>query len=590
MVRIFHTLWFDRVKRVAFALFMTFFVLAASNAFSQQQASLSLHVSPTSGSLDDTYTFSVTVSGTQNAEYPELIGGEDFDVHLVGPQSSVNIINGRVAAQVTYIYQLNPKREGELLTPAAKIKVAGRELSAEGIALKVIKPTVPQDFDSAERYLLRQTSDKESAVVGEQLVLTLSIYSKTDVDDIKFGDLTFDGFWSTDLGELERGIQDVQGERFRVFRLKKALFPLRSGDLSLPSQRANITVRERMKRSRSGPQGFDLFDPFDDSFFQDFLGTRPLQVTLRSNEAPIKVQPLPLKPSDFPDWGLENVIVGKTDLKLDYNDTAITYGESKTVEVEVRSWGNINPIKEVQLPKAEDLRVYQEAPQLKASEVAGSLYTSLRIKLSLIPLRGGEIRIPPLRLGYYDPASAEYMEARTAEIKFAVNGAPVAKGVEQRIQAPPAIEQSTQLEKKRPPYRDENLLERVSGQVSLGLGLILLAAVLLAVFALLFFTRLRKARAPRKMLRQRIEQAATVSELSSAYRHYLSHTLTRNLNSLSTDELRAVLKREITDRDLLYQALCVVDEFDLLLYGGSSGNGNNLPTLKDKVRQVTETL
>ena len=91
---------------------------------------LTTAVNPTEGTTDDTFTFAVTVDGLENSRPPLLIGGDDFKLSLIGPSSSVTIINGKVSAKITYNYQLIPKRTGDLMTPSVELDLGTQKLSS----------------------------------------------------------------------------------------------------------------------------------------------------------------------------------------------------------------------------------------------------------------------------------------------------------------------------------------------------------------------------------------------------------------------------------------------------------------------------
>ena len=55
-----------------------------------------LTVTPSSGTLQDSYIMRVTVKNGSEVKYPELEGGEDFDILLLGPELQVKITNGIV--------------------------------------------------------------------------------------------------------------------------------------------------------------------------------------------------------------------------------------------------------------------------------------------------------------------------------------------------------------------------------------------------------------------------------------------------------------------------------------------------------------
>ncbi|MCB0340478.1 MAG: BatD family protein, partial [Bdellovibrionales bacterium] len=179
------------------SLFLTI-LITVGVAWAQSTPSVSLEVSPTSGTLDDTFQLVITISGTQNAQYPELHGGEDFEISLIGPESSMQIINGRISAHIAYRYQLTPKRVGELKTPSATISINQESIEVQGTEVKVTQPELNADPASNDRIFFRQTISKDSLFLGEQAINTFEIYTRVNARDIDLVDPTFDGFWTQD--------------------------------------------------------------------------------------------------------------------------------------------------------------------------------------------------------------------------------------------------------------------------------------------------------------------------------------------------------------------------------------------------------
>jgi hypothetical protein len=81
-------------KKLVLIIVIALFGLCLQSGWSQPRVSAT--VSPQSGNMDDQYVFTVQIDGLQQSEYPVLEGGEDFEIMQIGPQSSLQIINGQV--------------------------------------------------------------------------------------------------------------------------------------------------------------------------------------------------------------------------------------------------------------------------------------------------------------------------------------------------------------------------------------------------------------------------------------------------------------------------------------------------------------
>ena len=85
--------------------------------------------------LGEAAQLAVTVKGSQSAE-PNVPHVDGLEIVPVGQQSSVQMINGAVSANVTHIYQVTPNRAGSFTIPAITAAGAG---STQPIAFRVDK-------------------------------------------------------------------------------------------------------------------------------------------------------------------------------------------------------------------------------------------------------------------------------------------------------------------------------------------------------------------------------------------------------------------------------------------------------------------
>ena len=74
------------VKRIFFIVLLLIGSISLV-ATAWAEGKLELEVSPLSGSIDDTFIFSVVASNGNTAGHPYLSGGEDFKLTLLGPRN-----------------------------------------------------------------------------------------------------------------------------------------------------------------------------------------------------------------------------------------------------------------------------------------------------------------------------------------------------------------------------------------------------------------------------------------------------------------------------------------------------------------------
>jgi hypothetical protein len=104
--------------------------------------------------LGDTVALQVVITGSRNAEPPDLSGLRDFEAVYRGPQdmssTMTTIINGRVetTSSITYshLYAITPKRAGRLEFPSLSVVVDGRTFTTRPVTIEVVEPTQAPGF------------------------------------------------------------------------------------------------------------------------------------------------------------------------------------------------------------------------------------------------------------------------------------------------------------------------------------------------------------------------------------------------------------------------------------------------------------
>lgn len=548
-------------------------------------AEVRLEVSPRSGASNEHFTLSVVIDSTEEVGPPVLSQSEDFNVQYIGPQSSVSIINGTVNKRVAFNYRLIPRKEGKLQTPAAQVEVGGKTLQLKSLQVQVAPPSTPRP-DTVPGVRLHQSIEPKSLYIGQQAALTIELETAINLIDPQFVDLSYDGFWSETIAENERSSKVVRGDQYDIVRFRKALFPLRTGSISIPPRRLKTRVRD-FKRNRAFP--FDNLDPFDVDIFDQFFGRGALkEITVESNPLVVEVQALPPQPSALPLWGLSTPIVGETTLSISVPEGRMKVGETKTAEITVVTTGSLSALKGAEIKAPPGLKVYEDAPETKNFESGGALMSRKTFRVSLVPLHGGQIHIPPLELGYFDTTEEKYHIAKSQEILLEVEGPPAEP-------SPHAAPSRAKESRPAPPptsslvYEEESMLERLSARVSPSFALLVAVTLGLMLLLIRFASRRLSAGSAERHSLEKIDQANSVTELNQAFRSHLGFKLQQsNGTELGTEQLRALLPKAAPSKEALFQLHAVLDALDTALYAPNAKS--DLATLRQRARDAARML
>ncbi|RIL12096.1 MAG: hypothetical protein DCC75_01055 [Proteobacteria bacterium] len=566
-------------------------LLYTSLAIAAQPERFYIEVNPSSGTLDDIFVMSVNVEGIEEAAVPLLEGGDDFKLSLIGPRNEVRIVNGKVSSKVSYNYRLIPKHEGILETPAAEIEVGGEKRKAPALKVKVEKSS--QSSAENEDIFVRQSIDKKKLFVGEQALNTLELFSSVRMIDPQISDMIYDDFWSKEIGEEQRSSRIMGGKQYAINRLSRAIFPQKSGELTIPSR----TIRAKVLSSKSY-NPFGGIDPFSDDFFGGLFSTRSYEEkSFRSNSLSVKVLELPAPIGQAAenlrrnDWGNVQVIVGRTELEAKLAEDDLKVGESRTLTIKIESKGNLSSLSKVPLDLGDRIRQYPDSPAVIYQEHGTALWSEKTFKLSLVPLGPGELKIPALKLVWFDPVSESYQIAETSDFKIQVTG----QALSTQSSIPLAESTPTEQAAKPPPaetlkYEPETLLEKLSSQISTGLLAMLLVSLAFCLGIGWLLARWGRAKAAERSWRRKVE---TAPDIDTLYRHFYERLITRLGSQLSggsesgAEALKVLVKARVPDPGRQYELLSLIDKFHQIRFGGEACDREGLNELK-KLVTVTE--
>ncbi len=332
---------------------------------------------------------------------PDL-GAKGFTVE--GPSTSsrtqTSWINGRSSSSVstTYVYYLIASRPGRYKLPVT-VKDGNRTIRAPSVpALEITGTAVTAAATTPAAnalpakargdVFLWATIDKPTLYVGEQLTYTLEVYERLRFQNIHLRELPgFKDFWSEELPEGRPRNASVAGVGYRVHPgLRRALFPQRSGTLTVTPAQVGVGLRRR-------------------------ISGQAIEVT---------VLPLPAE-GQPPGFSGNNVGEYTIDATVDRAKTKL--GEPFTLTVTIKGNGNIRVLDPGEWPELVDMRRYD--PKLEVTQRKGAIIGGdRRYEFLVIPERPGNLEIPPHSVIFFDPETATYETATSKTISITVTGDP----------------------------------------------------------------------------------------------------------------------------------------------------------------------
>lgn len=330
--------------------------------------------------------------------------GSDFNppdfkgfVVLAGPStsSSMQIINGKVSREMSYLYTLKPSSPGKLVIGSATIKANGKRLSTKPLTIEAVKGGKEGVSTAKGEVFVRLEPSKKTAFVGEQLLLDYKLYTTASIDGYDIAEEPeYEGFYAQELRRYDSRTQRevVRGKQFTTKVLRRiALFPQQTGTLTISPLTIQLSVVED---DGGGGGGF---------FFN--RNVKPVLIT--TDPVNIDVKTLP---ADAPETF--SGAVGVYEYAASVNRNMATTDDAVTVTMLISGNGDLKRVEPPVLLLSDSLEVY--APKVveeQINENQGELTGKKVIEYLVLPKYPGNYTIKPA-FSWFDVHKGAY-ETRT---------------------------------------------------------------------------------------------------------------------------------------------------------------------------------
>ena len=386
-----------KMKKAKFYI-MTILVFASQVLFAQ--VSFKTSVSKTTLGLNQRFRieFSVDKQGADNFKPPSFA---DFKV-VGGPSTSVSQswINGKASYSQTYIYILEPKREGEFIIEPATIEYNDEIVTSNAIKLTVSAAIeIPKDPNNPE-YIAQQNIHLVAEVsnlnpyVGEGIyvVYKLFVSQNISVNDWRVSDSPqYNGFWNQDIEVTDINVQTgkYNGEDYRYLVLKRAvLIPQRPGELIVEPMKMDFSVGIPTGRG---------------DFFGNMI-TRNINYATESDIRRVRVKALPEegKPEDF------SGAVGEFEFSVLADKNVLKANDAAQIKVEVKGSGNLKLFEIPKIVTPAELEAYTPEHKEEVTTSLNGLRGSISDSYTVVPQFKGKYKIPETTFSYFNTKDKKY--------------------------------------------------------------------------------------------------------------------------------------------------------------------------------------
>jgi hypothetical protein len=414
--------------KIKYCILLLLFMLGTSMLFAAD-IKFTASVSKTEVGTTEQFQITFTANGTGDHFTPPSFNG--FLV-VSGPNvsTSMMVINGNASASMAYSYELVAVKEGTYTIGPATMVVNGKQLSTNPIKIKVIKgQTAPQNntaaqsgpdnrvtlkkpgTDISKSLFIRAVVGKNTAYVGEQLILNYRLYTRVALvgsEPEKLPDLN--GFYSQDITQknlnqnVQWRIEVYKGVKYNVADMKQTIiFPEHAGNITIDPMIMNFVVRE-------GAESNDPFDRFFDSYSD-------VKYKIKSVPLVIHVKALPEngKPAGF------GGAVGKFAISTGLDKKELKTNESLNYTVKISGSGNLKLLKPPVPDFPTDFEKYDPKTVDTIAQNENGVSGSRTYTYFLIPRHEGSFNVDPVKFSYFDPVAGKYVSLPSHQFPVKVN-------------------------------------------------------------------------------------------------------------------------------------------------------------------------
>ncbi len=366
------------MTRPLLAFILTLMLLAGAPA---QALVVQATLDTTTVTLSDSVVLSVSVDETVDSGKPDFSAlKKDFEILRSGTESSTRLWNGQSSSVTTWRITLRPRRTGTLTIPA---------FTYDGVSSKPLTLTVKGDSPdkakpSSQLVFLDLKVDRQDPWVQEQVIVTLNLYQRVDTNDPSLSWPEGQGYIREKLGATRVYQTVIDGHEFQVTENRFAIFPQKSGDITLPAATFTAFI---------AVGGSAMFDPF--------LNTSGKQIGRRTQEITLRVK---AKPADFPadaSWLPSPRVLMEDTVTPDKSEFRV--GEPITRTITLQAHGIAPSVLPPLPPPAGDgYKVYPEKAKTAGAPVDEGYVSQRQEAQAFIPTRPGPLVLPAIEVRFWN--------------------------------------------------------------------------------------------------------------------------------------------------------------------------------------------
>ncbi len=317
---------------------------------------------------------------------------KDFTILNQAQQQSTQIINWERKKSFQWILTLMPKHAGNLVIPAINFGTDNSQFSS------IVVNTARTTSDNKGDLFLQVDVNNAQPYIQEQVIYTLKLYRKVNISQASLSEPVLQNAVIEKLGEDKNYNTQYQGENYVVTERKYAIFPQKSGVMTIaPLTLAADVIIANQRRSNG---------------FLNRQSTRTKRVA--SEALTLEVKPKPVQAN-----GQFWLPAKQVYLQEKWPDDAVqmVVGEpiTRTISlfVEGITVGALPELYKNNMPAY--LKAYPDQPVLKEEAKDSGMVALREEKIALIPGKAGSYTLPEIKVPWWNTGTQKMEVAVIAE-------------------------------------------------------------------------------------------------------------------------------------------------------------------------------
>lgn len=341
---------------------------------------------------------------------------DQFSILGKDQSSQITMVNGHFNSYTRWDIRLAPKQVGELIIPPFQLA---------NVVSNPIKIAVKQPSQNQNTYgvsFFEASVNKSQAYVQQEIIYTLRFYHLGDLTRGNTRPPVFKETISKQLTKQTNYQKNVNGSHYEVYEWSWALYPQKSGELSISPQVFNgqLLYRGRMKR-----------------------------VSEKSKTIKLDIKPIPENYPKQTTW------LPATSIKLaeDWQyDKQVRVGDSITRTMQIQAENLLaSQLPELKITDQSDFHTYPDKADLENKTSRNGLTSQTTRKIAIIPISDGNLTLPSYTIHWWNTKTDQLETASLSEKTLQILPALNQKKTAMSVTNPP----NTKIEDKNKPLEQK---------------------------------------------------------------------------------------------------------------------------------------